>query len=296
MNSEPVKILLCTANAVHPRRRIQLDELRSIEEALQRSRSRECYELRMSLAVSFTKVAHEIDDHEPTIVHFSGHGDPSGNIVLRDDKGGERHIAPSRIADLLGTIPRPPVLVTFATCYSAELAKAAVKHALHSIGFDGPFNDASAPHFSATLYERLAARPQLDVPRAFRLTKIACLAEGHGTVELAQLCERTGGAAASPDAVASPSGPGVKAPALAPALRALVDELARVFWESERAEVLVLRNGLPPQLMPKFNTPVGFWEKLAMEAERGGVPGGLRALGRAAAAMYPGNEIFSRYR
>lgn len=299
MIAEPMKILLCTANAVHPRRRLQLEsELRAIEEALRRSRLRERYSIHMSLAVSFTRVLHELDDHEPSIVHFSGHGDSYGRLVLRDDKDGERPIEPAHISDLLGAIPHPPRLVTFATCYSAALASASTKHAHHAIGFDGPFDDALAPLFSATLYERLASRPELDVPRAFRLAKLACVAEGHQDVELARIFERAEDAG-SHATVAAPTGaspPAVMALAQDPTHRPLVDELARVFWESERAEVFVLRAGLPPQMMPRFSTPIAFWEKIAMEAESGGIPGGMPALGVAAAGIYPSNRIFARYR
>lgn len=194
LSSAPrAKILLCTANAMHPDGRLRLEEeLRAIEDALQRSRLRDSYELRMCPAVTFTKVLHELDDHEPAIVHFSGHGDPSGRLVLLGEREGAHHVDPEHLAELLGELRTRPTLVTFATCYSQELARAAARHADFAIGFDGPLDDESAPLFSATLYERLAARAEPDVPRAFRLARLACLAAGHESVELAQLFERAG--------------------------------------------------------------------------------------------------------
>jgi hypothetical protein len=186
-------ILLCTANAVDPDQRLRLEEeLRAIDDALRRSRVRDAYEPRMCPAVTFTKVIHEIDDHEPTFLHFGGHGDPSGRLVLLGERDDEHHVAPEHLAELLGALHTPPTLVTFATCYSHELARAAARHAAFAIGFEGPLDDESAPLFSATLYERLAARAEPDVPRAFRLARLACLAAGQQSVELARLFERPG--------------------------------------------------------------------------------------------------------
>jgi hypothetical protein len=189
----PATILLCTANAVHQDERIQLEEeLRAIDDALRRSRLRDGYEPRMCPAVTFSKVLHELADHNPRFVHFAGHGDPSGQIVLLGERGHEMRVAPEHMADLLAELRPSPTLVTFATCYSYGMAQAAARHAAFAIGFQGPLGDESAPLFSATLYERLASSAEPDVPKAFRLARLACLAAGHQSVELARLFERPG--------------------------------------------------------------------------------------------------------
>ncbi len=191
--TKPAVILLCTANAAHPGHRLRLEEeLRAIDDALQRSRQRQLYAPRMCPAVTFAKVLHELDDHEPTFVHFSGHGVRSGELILKGERSEELFVPPERIAELLEVLPKRPTLVTFATCHSRALAEAAAQHAEFAIGFDGEIDDESAPLFSATLYERLASREEVDVARAFRLAVIACRVEGHGTVELARLFEYPG--------------------------------------------------------------------------------------------------------
>ena len=181
-------ILLCTANAAHPNHRLRLEEeLRAIDDALQRARQRDFYEPRICPAVTFAKVLNEFDDHEPTFVHFSGYGAPSGDLILKGERSEELLVPPARIAELLEAVPKRPTLVTFATCHSRALAEAAARYAEHAIGFDGRLADDSAPLFSATLYERLASRKEVNVARAFKLAVIACRAEGHQTVELARL-------------------------------------------------------------------------------------------------------------
>jgi hypothetical protein len=142
--------------------------------------------------VTFSTVLRELVDREPTFLHFSGHGDASGRLVLLGERGGEQHVDPQHLAALLGELRTSPTLVTFATCHSHQLARAAARHAAFAIGFEGPLDDESAPLFSATLYERIASRPTPDVPQAFRLARLACLAAGHVSVELARLYERPG--------------------------------------------------------------------------------------------------------
>jgi SEFIR domain len=185
-------ILLFTANAVDPTRRLELEEeLRAILDALKRSRTRDRFAARISPSVTFTTVIHDVDDHAPAIVHFGGHGHHHGELILRgDEEGSERRIAPEHIATLLSSVHTPPTLVVFATCYSEALAAAAAEHVPYAIGFHGEVQDRMLPRFSAALYERLAARPALDVPHAFRLAKLAVAADGFITAEQACLFER----------------------------------------------------------------------------------------------------------
>ncbi|MEM9456562.1 MAG: SEFIR domain-containing protein [Myxococcota bacterium] len=98
----------------------------------------------------------------------------------------------------------------------------------------------------------------------------------------------------SPDAGTAAT-PGM-APALDPRWQPLVDELARVFYDPDQARVFVTRCGMPPQFIPRFDTSGVFWQKIAIEAQGGKIPGGVPTLGRAAGRDYPGNAVFGQYR
>ncbi len=186
-------ILLCTANAVYQDQRLHLEEeLRAIIARLKSARLRDAFEPCICPAVNLTTVIQELDDREPAYLHFSGHGDPSGALVLLGERGGEQRVTPEHLAQVLAELHTRPTLVTFATCHSLELARAAARHAAFAIGFEGEIDDESAPLFSAMLYERLASRAPVDIPRAFRLARLACIGNGYETVELARLFERPG--------------------------------------------------------------------------------------------------------
>ncbi len=189
----PATILLLSANTPNPSHPPELElELQAINDALQRSRLRDRYAPSLSLAATFARVIHELDDHDPTVVHWSGHGHLGGDLVLKGEQTPEHHIAPEHVATLLLALRRPPALIVFAASHSRRLAAAAARHARYAIGFDGELPAPVAPLFCATLYERLASRPEPDVPRAFKLARLATLAADHPSAAQACLFEHPG--------------------------------------------------------------------------------------------------------
>ena len=72
----PIKILVLTANPRIPNYKpLRLDvEVRQIEEALRRSQHRDRFQLETQLATRTKDLRRALLDHQPQIVHFSGHG------------------------------------------------------------------------------------------------------------------------------------------------------------------------------------------------------------------------------
>jgi hypothetical protein len=190
---EPAKIRLFTANAAYKYASLALDnELRAITDALQRARHRDRYELRISPAITFAQLIHEFDDHAPRFVHFSGHGDPTGALILKTADFADDLVPVENLRKLFAAQRVRPDLVVFATCHSRDLAAAIAPHVGHAIGFTGPLDDGAAPAFSAVLYERLAAHDPPDIVRAFRLACLATVSAGFPEVEHACLFDHTG--------------------------------------------------------------------------------------------------------
>lgn len=151
------------------------------------------YDLRVVHGATIADVVRELDDHRPSIVHFSGHTDPGGGLTLVGEKRVEHVVTSEQVARLLEqTLPEPPLLVVFATSHSTALATKAARNASYSIGFEGSIRDEAASLFSSTFYERLASKPEPDVPRAFVLARLACISSGYEEVENARLYEPPG--------------------------------------------------------------------------------------------------------
>jgi hypothetical protein len=68
------KILILAANPINTDRLRLDEEVREIQAALERPRSREQFELITRWAVRIDDLRRTLLDYEPQIVHFSGHG------------------------------------------------------------------------------------------------------------------------------------------------------------------------------------------------------------------------------
>jgi hypothetical protein len=202
--SSRITILLATANAADPDARLCLDEeARAIEEALQRARLRDRYDLRSIHAATFDDLLHRLDDLTPSILHFAGHGDRGGVLIFKGP-GGAHRIPPDSLRRLFAQLQRPPALVVIAACHSDDLARHIAPHVGHAIGFAGPLGDLAARHFSAVFYERLAAHASPDVPRAFALAQLAAVTAGFAEVDAACLFDQRS-SLAQPARTASPA-------------------------------------------------------------------------------------------
>ena len=61
------------------------DEVKKVEQVLERARKRDDFKLVMKWAVTDDDLRRALLDHEPEIVHFSGHGTGTGNSAhMRD--------------------------------------------------------------------------------------------------------------------------------------------------------------------------------------------------------------------
>ena len=181
-------ILLATANAADSDARFLLDEeARAIEDALQRARHRDHYDLRSVHAVTFDDLLHRLDDLAPRVLHFAGRGDGGGILIFKRPGGTDHRIPPEILCRLFAQFQRPPDLVVIAACHSADLARHIASHVGHAIGFAGPLRDQAARHFSAVFYERLAAHASPDIPRIFALAQLAAATAGYAEVESACL-------------------------------------------------------------------------------------------------------------
>ncbi|MFN6472344.1 MAG: hypothetical protein RMY36_022115 [Nostoc sp. SerVER01] len=84
--NEVTEILILSANPKNTNRLRLDEEVREIEEGLQRSRNREQFKIRSKFAVRLRDLRRALLDYEPQIVHFSGHGEVNG-LAVEDEVG-----------------------------------------------------------------------------------------------------------------------------------------------------------------------------------------------------------------
>lgn len=153
--AERVRVLFLAAN---PRdtNALQLGvEVRTIAERLREAAYRDRLELEQEWAVRITDLSRALLDHRPHIVHFSGHGSALGAIVLEDDDGSSREVAPEALGDLLGILQGDLTCVVLNACYSAIQADVIAPHVDCLIGTTRKISDSAAISFAGGFYRGL---------------------------------------------------------------------------------------------------------------------------------------------
>ncbi|HLP45602.1 MAG TPA: HEAT repeat domain-containing protein, partial [Candidatus Kapabacteria bacterium] len=165
------KILFLSANQVGEGR-LNLDrELREIDAALIRSKNRDYLDLIVKLAVQVNDFRQGLLDHEPYILHFSGHGSEKGLIVLDEIGVCPEILSNSELSGILKIFKEKVVCVVLSSCYSARLANMVVKHIPYVIGMKKEIPDNASIAFSAAFYDAIGAGRTIE--DAFEL---GCLA------------------------------------------------------------------------------------------------------------------------
>lgn len=167
VGTPPQTILYLTAGPVDLEMLRSNEELRNVKERLQLGRYRGRFRLEPYLAVRLADIGQALADHEPRIVHFSGHGDRSGAIYVEDVTGYSEPVTPDGLGALFGEYAHSIGCVIVNACHSMRLAEAMAEHIDHVVAMRSEIGDEAAIVFSVGFYQGLfAGRP---VPEAFRL-------------------------------------------------------------------------------------------------------------------------------
>jgi hypothetical protein len=151
------KILVLSANPVNTSKLRLDEEVREIQSALERSRHREEFELIPRLAVRIDDLRRALLDHEPEVVHFSGHGDETDGITLEDNSGHAQLVSTESLSNLFKLFKDTVECVLLNACYSETQAEAIYQHINCVIGMKHAITDKAAIHFSKAFYDALGA-------------------------------------------------------------------------------------------------------------------------------------------
>ncbi len=162
-----IKILFLAAN---PRdtNSLRLDEeVRAIDEVLSRSPFRDQFDLIQAWAVRVADLEEVLLDHQPHVVHFSGYGSESNEIILEDAGGSSREVSERALARLFGVLKDNIRCVVLNACYSKKQAQAIAEEIECVVGTPKAIGDTAAVNFASSFYRALAHGR--DVQKAFDL-------------------------------------------------------------------------------------------------------------------------------
>lgn len=151
------KILLLSVNP-EGTHQLRLDEeFREIQEAFKRSKYREKFEIRMSLATRVSDLRRALLEYEPTIVHFSGHGSGNDGLVLENEFRQQQLVSSQSLAKLFKLFQTTVECVLLNACHSEAQAQGIYESIDCVITMKKAIGDRAAINFSLGFYDALGA-------------------------------------------------------------------------------------------------------------------------------------------
>jgi hypothetical protein len=188
-----IRILMLAANPASTHRLALDEEAREITEKLRLSRDRETFELITRWAVRPADLLQHLNEHNPHIVHFSGHGDRAGELALSADGGGDRLVSAAALAQMFRVMRNDIRVVVLNACHSAVQARAIGRYIDYIVGMRAPIDDRSATIFAAAFYSALGFGR--TVREAFAQGTAALMLHGMPDHDVPDLIVRPGAAA-----------------------------------------------------------------------------------------------------
>ena len=185
-----IKALYVAANPTSTDRLKLDEEIRAIAEKIRASEHRDLLEIVSIWAVRPDDLLQSLNMHKPQIVHFSGHGSPTGEIILVDQSGLPKPVSTKALKALFTTLRDNVRVVILNACYSQLQARAITEIIDCAIGMNDAIGDQAAITFAASFYRAIGFGRSIQ--EAFEQGKIALLLEGISEDDTPELLVKTG--------------------------------------------------------------------------------------------------------
>lgn len=166
-NMNKIKILFLAAN---PDNTVKLNldnEFRDIKEKIKLSPNRDSFDIIHQPALRINDLQAALLEHNPNIVHFSGHGNNAGKIILENNQGCSEAVNPTALAELFEILSGKIRCIVLNACFSEPQAQAISQHIDCVVGMSDSISDSAAIDFAWSFYQSLAN--DQDIHTSFRL-------------------------------------------------------------------------------------------------------------------------------
>lgn len=173
---EQIVVLFLASNPVGEQQLRLDEEARSITDMIRKSKHRDSVVFESRWAVQPMDVLQAINELNPTIVHFSGHGSDTDQIVFQDTNGNAKLVSKEAIVQTMMASSIDIRLVFFNTCYSHNQAEAVTQHVEAAIGMNTSIGDEAAKVFSSQFYSSIGFG--FSIKKSFDQAKALVMMEG----------------------------------------------------------------------------------------------------------------------
>lgn len=152
------------------------EEIREITAKIRAAEYRDSLEVISKWAVRPDDLHQVLLEYRPHVLHFSGHGTQSKELVLLDSKGDPKPVSKEAIVDLMRVLQDNLRLVVLNACFSQPQAEAITQVIDCAIGMDREVGDEAAIKFAAAFYRAIGFGRSIQT--AFDLGRSSLLLEG----------------------------------------------------------------------------------------------------------------------
>lgn len=187
---EKITILFLASNPID-QAQLRLDEeARAIGEMIRKTKHRDSIKLESYWALQTIDLLQALNEHDPTIVHFSGHGSDNDEIVFQTKEGNTKLVSKEALVQTMMSSSDNIKLVFFNTCYSQNQAKAVSEFVDATIGMNTSIGDDAARIFSSQFYSSIGFGHCIS--KAFQQAKAFIMLEGISEENTPQLFIKDG--------------------------------------------------------------------------------------------------------
>lgn len=179
--------------ATNPKGTTQLrldEEARTIQEMIRKSEHRDSISFETRWAVRPLDILQAINEINPDVVHFSGHGADTGELVLENTDGTAKIVTKEAITQTIMASSDKIHLMFFNACFSYEQAQQVITHVDAAIGMTTSISDNAACAFAAQFYSSLGFG--FSVKKAFDQAKGVMIIESPGEANTPVLYTKDG--------------------------------------------------------------------------------------------------------
>lgn len=213
-----IKILFLAANPDDMPPLAVDKEMRQVDSKIRQGSGRDGVAVVSHWAVKRDDLSRALLQHQPHIVHISGHGEPDQGILLEDEHGHSRPVSTEGLGEMFRILRDNIRLVVLNACFSLPQARAIGEHIDFVVGMRDEITDDTSITFTESLYGALAFGR--SVQTAFDLGVVSLHLDDNPQRDRPALLVRSGASAdevllgPSSDVQSAPgTDPGLKRPA-----------------------------------------------------------------------------------
>ena len=159
-----IKVLIVLSNQAEPgKARLYLDnEVKAIKQKVNSAKHRDLIEIDTLEAATIGDLIAKLNQYEPDVLHFSGHGSQDGQLVFCADAGGEQFISKDNLLTLFQVAATSVQVGFFSACFSESVADTVIQSVPCAIGMRTEIGDDLATTFSSHFYQAVASGRSIE--------------------------------------------------------------------------------------------------------------------------------------